>query len=193
MGVHREIRSVRAFARFRPMSRDACGDDVISVVARRVRRARVVDSRARRRDAKTYLSSLGIAVETYPTLIVCARASGASVSQRLEVKGIFLSHDWSCVPPPHTHTPTVVPTDGQKSFNQSSTNRSSTAPSPLRSSVVVDVDAVGDESTVIVPAWRRTRPPIVAPIVDESTRLDVPRLVSSATTTVVLRGWSMVR
>ena len=83
-------------------------------------------------------------------------------------------------PPPHT--PTVVPTDGKKSIIQSSTNRStsaSLAPSPLRSSVVVDVDAVGERSMVIVPAWRRTRPPIVAPIVDESTRLDVPRLDST--------------
>jgi len=51
MGVDREIRSVRAFARFRAVSRDACGDDMISVVARRVRR--IASSLRAREDATT--------------------------------------------------------------------------------------------------------------------------------------------
>jgi len=109
MGVDREIRSVRAFARFRAMSDGFGDDDLRPRASRRVRR--IVASRDNETRRRTYLSSLGIAVETYPTLIVCARAhdttdvgaSGDSVSQRIEVKGIFLSHDWSCVPPPHTH------------------------------------------------------------------------------------------
>lgn len=107
---------------------------MISVVRRASRRVRrIVDSRARRRDAKTYLSSLGIAVETYPTLIVCARAyttrptwahRGESVSQRLEgERYIFESRLVVC--PPHTHThphpPSCPPTARNQSIDRSST------------------------------------------------------------------------
>lgn len=124
MGVDREIRSVRAFARFRAVSRDACGDDMISVVARRVRR--IASSLRAREDATTDVP-----------LVPRYRRRDISNTDRLRARTrhdrrgrigrfgqsthrgeryFFESRLVVCPPP--THPPSCPPTERNQSFNR---------------------------------------------------------------------------